>query len=604
MSNTSSNAAEGEDFHEEQGIHPDPAAFLKRYIFSFDHKVIAKQFLWYGLFFLAVGGLMAMMIRWQIAYPGTAFPVVGKLFWPGSGGVMPPQLYASFFTMHGTIMIFFAITPILIGAFGNYCIPLMIGARDMAFPTLNMLSFWTMMASGGVLLGSLFVPMGAAAGGWQSYPTLSTAVGQPGAGQTMWVLSIFLAGAASIMGAVNYITTVIRLRAPGMGYFKMPLTVWGLWLTAILNALFVPVIAAALLLLFLDRVLGSHFFMAGAAVTTGGGDPVLYQHLFWIFGHPEVYILILPAWGIVSDILSFFSRKPAFGYKATALSMSVITALSMIVYGHHMYVVGMSPLLSQGFMALTMLISIPSAIFFINWLGTIWRGAIRFTTPMLFALGVVFVFGLGGLTGLHLAAISSDVYLHDSYFVIGHFHLTMAASVLLGGFAAIYFWFPKMFGREMNETAGKLHFWLTIIPLNAVFVGMLVIGYAGMQRRLYNLDSYAFLQPLSPMNRYITMAALFLGAVQFIFVYNFLTSVISGKKASRNPWEIGTLEWTIASPPPHHNYDVIPTVLHGPHEFGHPAVRGKDWLAQDEPLPSATEDLPGDGRMALGAAGK
>lgn len=574
----------GPGFHEEQHIHPDPENFFKHWIFSFDHKVIAKQFLWYGLFFLAMGGVMAMMIRWQIGHPGTPFPVLGKLIFPASDGVLPPQSYASFFTMHGTIMIFFAITPILIGAFGNYCIPLMIGARDMAFPTLNMLSFWTMVASGIVLVASYFVPMGAAAGGWQAYPTLSTAIGQPGAGQTMWVVAIFLAGSASIMGAVNYITTVIRLRAPGMGYFQMPLTVWGLWLTAILNALFVPVIAAGMILLFLDRVFGSHFFVAGAAVTKGGGDPVLYQHLFWIFGHPEVYILILPAWGVVSDLLSFFSRKPAFGYKATAISMSAITFLSVLVYGHHMFAVGMSPLLSEGFMTLTMLISIPSAIFFLNWLGTMWRGSIRYEVPMLFAVGVVFVFGLGGLTGLHLGAVGMDVYLHDSYFVVGHFHLTMAASVLLGAFAAIYFWFPKMFGKTMSSALGKWHFWLTIVPLCFVFCGMLVVGYGGMQRRLYNTDAYAFMTVFGPLNLFITRCALFLGASQILFVYNFLASLISGEKASENPWEVGTLEWTIPSPPPHHNFDRIPVVLNGPHEYSNPAVKGKDWVAQNEPL--------------------
>jgi cytochrome c oxidase subunit 1 len=588
-------ARPGPDFHEEQHIHPEPTSFLGKHIFSKDHKVIARQFIWLGLFFLVVGGVMAMMLRWQIAHPGTAFPVLGELLWPQNGGVMPPQSYASFFTMHGTIMIFFAITPILIGGFGNLCIPLMIGARDMAFPTLNMFSFQAAFLAGAVLVGSFFVPTGPAAGGWQAYPTLSTLVGQPGPGQTLWVVSIFLLGSSSIMGAINYITTIIRLRAPGMGYFDMPLTVWGLWMTAILNALFVPVLGAGMILLFLDRVFGSHFFLAGAAITKGGGDPILYQHLFWIFGHPEVYILILPAWGIVSDLLSFFSRKPAFGYKATALSMAVITLLSMGVYGHHMFVVGMSPLLSQGFMTLTMLISIPSAVFFLNWLGTMWKGSIRFTSPMLFSIGVVFVFGLGGLTGLHLGAISSDVYLHDSYFVIGHFHLTMAASVLLGAFAAIYFWFPKLFGKMMNDRLGKWHFWLTVIPITVVFCGMLVVGYGGMQRRLYNYTDYEFLRHLQPVNLWITRAALLLGASQFLFVANFLSSLISGEKASENPWEVGTLEWTVASPPPHHNFDAIPLVLHGPHEFSNPAVKGKDWLAQDEPI--------GAEREALGAAG-
>jgi cytochrome c oxidase subunit 1 len=383
----------------EQDIHDAPTTFLSKYVFSFDHKVIAKQFLWYGIAFLGIGGMMAILIRWTLAFPGEAFPILGPLLFPNSGGVVPPDTYAMLFTLHGTIMIFFAITPILIGAFGNFCIPLMIGARDMVFPTLNMLSFWLAVLSALILLASLFTPLGGAAGGWTSYPTLSTLIGSPGIGQTLWCLSLFVLGVSSTMGAVNYIATIITLRAPGMGYFDMPLTVWGLWLTAILNAIFLPVLGAGLLLLTFDRVFGTTFFLAGAAATSGSGDPVLFQHVFWIFGHPEVYILILPAWGIVSDLLSFFSRKPAFGAKSTALAMTSITILSTVVYGHHMYSTQMSPLLTQSFMMLTMTISIPSAVFFANWLGTLWKGSIRFHTPMLFSLGVVFVFGLGGFTG-------------------------------------------------------------------------------------------------------------------------------------------------------------------------------------------------------------
>ena len=374
----------------EQHIHEEPTTFLSKYVFSFDHKVIAKQFLWYSILFLGLGGMMALFIRWTLAYPGEAFPVLGHLLFPDTGGVVPPDTYASLFTLHGTIMIFYAITPLLIGSFGNYCIPLMIGARDMIFPTLNMLSFWFAVASGLLLVASLFLPLGGAAGGWTSYPTLSTLIGSPGSGQTYWTLALFLLGISSTMGAVNYITTIIVLRAPGMGYFDMPLTVWGLWMTAILNAIFLPVLGAGLMLLTFDRVFGTTFFLAGAAATSGTGDPVLFQHVFWIFGHPEVYILILPAWGIVSDLLSFFSRKPAFGAKATALCMVTISILSTLVYGHHMFTTQMSPLLTQSFMTLTMTISIPSAIFFANWLGTIWRGSIRLDSPMLFSLGVVF----------------------------------------------------------------------------------------------------------------------------------------------------------------------------------------------------------------------
>ena len=571
----------------EQEIHDAPTTFLSKYVFSFDHKVIAKQFLWYGIAFLGIGGMMALLIRWTLAFPGEPFPVLGAMLFPGNGGVVPADTYAMLFTLHGTIMIFFAITPILIGAFGNFCIPLMIGARDMVFPTLNMLSFWLAMVSAILLLASLFTPLGGAAGGWTSYPTLSTLIGSAGVGQTLWCLSLFVLGVSSTMGAVNYIATIITLRAPGMGYFDMPLTVWGLWLTAILNAIFLPVLGAGLLLLTFDRVFGTTFFLAGAAATSGSGDPVLFQHVFWIFGHPEVYILILPAWGIVSDLLSFFARKPAFGAKTTALAMTSITVLSTLVYGHHMYSTQMSPLLTQSFMMLTMTISIPSAIFFANWLGTIWKGSLRFDTPMLFALGVVFVFGLGGLTGLYLATVTTDIYLHDTYFVVGHFHYTMAASVLLGGFAGTYFWFPKMFGRMMNERLGKIHFWISMFGLNGVFMGMMMIGYYGMHRRIYNPFVYEFLQDLKPLNTFITISALVMGAGQLFFVYNFIHSMYKGPIATQNPWEVGTLEWTIPSPAPHYNFLDVPVVRCGPHEYGNPNVVGKDFQYQTEELVQA-----------------
>jgi cytochrome c oxidase subunit 1 len=571
----------------EQEIHDAPTTFLSKYVFSFDHKMIAKQFLVYGIIFLGIGGMMALLIRWTLAFPGEPFPVIGHWLFPNTGGVVPPDTYAMLFTLHGTIMIFYAITPLLIGAFGNYCIPLMIGARDMVFPTLNMLSFWLAFVSALMLLASLFTPLGGAAGGWTSYPTLSTLIGSPGVGQTLWTLALFVLGISSTMGAVNYIATIITLRAPGMGYFDMPLTVWGLWLTAILNAIFLPVLGAGLILLTFDRVFGTTFFLAGAAATSGSGDPVLFQHVFWIFGHPEVYILILPAWGVVSDLLSFFARKPAFAAKATALSMTTITILSTVVYGHHMYTTQMSPLLTQSFMLLTMTISIPSAVFFANWLGTIWKGSIRFHTPMLFSLGVVFVFGLGGLTGLYLATVSTDLYLHDTYFVVGHFHYTMAASVLLGGFAGTYFWFPKMFGRMMNETLGKIHFWISMVGLNGIFMGMMVVGYAGMHRRLYNPFVYEFLHKLVPLNTFITLSALLMGFGQLFFVYNFIHSMYKGKIAGQNPWEVGTLEWTIPSPAPHYNFAEIPVVKCGPHEFGNPNLTGKDFQYQTEELVKA-----------------
>jgi cytochrome c oxidase subunit I len=567
--------------------HAAPTTFPRRSIFSTDHKVIGRQFLWLGLVFLAVAGALAMLMRWQVAHPGVPVPVVGDLLFPGSGGIVSPATYTALFTMHGTIMIFFAITPILIGGFGNFCIPLLIGARDMAFPVLNMLSFWTMFAATAVLSASFFAPLGPPAAGWTSYPTLSTAVGAPGIAQTMWVVAIYLNGASSVMGAVNYITTIIRLRAPGMTFFRMPLTVWGFWLASILNALFVPVLAAGAVLLFFDRVLGTRFFLAGSTIKAGG-DPILYQHLFWIFGHPEVYILILPAWGIASDLLAFFARKPAYGYKVTVWSLIAIVVLSGLVYGHHMFVTGMSPMLGESFMILTMIISVPSVILGVGWLGTIWRGAIRLTTPMLFALGLVFVFGLGGFTGLFLADILSDVYLHDTFFVVGHFHLTMSAAVLLGAFAAIYFWFPKMFGRMMNEPLGKLHFALTLTTVIVTFGLQLLLGYAGMQRRLADPSVYTFLRPLLPLNRVVSTSAFIMGGAQILFVVNFFYSLFWGPRASANPWEVGTLDWTVPSPPPHHNFDQIPQVFVGPHELGNPVVKeklGRDYLCQNEELP-------------------
>ena len=568
---------------EDQHIHPDPTNFWLKWVFSFDHKVIAKQFLFFGLFWGVVGAIMSMMIRWALAFPGKTIPIVGHLVFPHSNGIVPPDAYNSLFTLHGTIMIFFAVTPILIGCFGNLLIPLMIGARDMIFPWLNMASFWMTFAGGVVMFASLFVPLGPSAVGWTSYPSLADAVWSPGAGHNLWLISIFLMGTSSIMGAINYITTVIRLRAPGMGWFDMPLTVWGLWLTAILNALFIPVLTAGLLLLYLDRVFGTNFYVSASVSEFGTqGDPILYQHLFWIFGHPEVYIVILPAWGIVSDLLSFFSRKPAFGAKATAYSMSAICILSTVVYGHHMFTTGLSPLLTSAFMTLTLLISVPSGVFFLNWLGTMWRGSIRLTAPMWFSIGMVFTFGLGGLTGLHLGALATDILLHNSYFVVGHFHLTMAASALLGAFAGIYFWFPKMFGRMMDEKLGKWHFWLSFVPIVIIFVTMMVLGYAGMHRRIYNPYEYNYLQNLLGLNQLVSFSAFTVGSAQLIFFYNFFKSMRSGPIAPMNPWHVGTLEWTIPSPPPHHNFDVIPVVVNGPHEFSNPKVLGRDWLSQTE----------------------
>ncbi len=566
-------------------IHPAPTSFWRKHVFSTDHKVIAKQFMWMGFLGLFLGGVMAMMIRWQLAHPGEPFPLLGMLFYPSSGGAIPPDAYNTLFTMHGTIMIFVGLTPLLIGAWGNFCIPLMIGARDMIFPTLNMLSFWTLFLGVGVAVYSLFVPLGAAEGGWTAYPTLSSNIGTPGDGETLWAISVFLIGASSIMGGINYITTVVRLRAPGMTWTRLPLTVWGLLFTSVLNVLFLPVIGSAMILMVLDRVFGTSFYVPATMAQGGGGDPILYQHLFWIFGHPEVYILILPAWGIVGDILSFFARKPAFGYRVTVGAMAAVTILSAVVYGHHMFTTGLTAMLGESFMLLTMIISVPGEILFFNWLHTLWRGSLRLTSAMLFSMGVIFVFGLGGLTGIYLATISTDIYLHDTYFVVGHFHLTMAASALFGAFAGCYFWFPKLYGRMMDERLGKLHFWATILPLTFVFCAMFFSGYGGMPRRYFDHTSNPYTAELQWINQLTSTAAFILGAAQLLFVVNVFKTLASGAKAPQNPWEVGTLEWTAPSPPPHHNFDTIPVVVTGPHEFSNPAIRGgKDWVLQTEPL--------------------
>ncbi len=564
--------------------HHEPRTFLGRYIFSRDHKIIGIQFLFTGLFFLLLGGLMALVIRWQLAWPSDEthpLPLLAK--WYGwEGGHMPPTFYLTLITMHGSIMIFFAITPIVIGFLGNYLIPLQIGAKDMAFPTLNMLSYWVFFVASVCMILALIFGAGA---GWTAYPPLSV-VATPSIGQDLWILALALMGVSSLMGAINYVTTIIQLRAPGMTWGRLPLTIWGLFYTAVLNLAVLPVIAAGLFLLLLDRW-GTSFYIPeglivnGQRLDQGGGAVLLYQHLFWFFGHPEVYILILPVWGVVSELLAVFSRKPAFGYKATVICMGIIVGLSLIVWGHHMFTAGMAPMLSKTFMTLTTLISIPSAVFFLNWLGTLWKGDIHLTSPMLFTLGIVFVFAIGGLTGLFHAAEAVDLYVHDTYFVVGHFHYTLAASVLFGSIASIYYWFPKAFGRMMNETLGKWHFWLTFIPLQGVFFGMFIQGAHGHMRRIADPTLYDFLRPWQSYNVFITYCALALGAAQLLFVANFVYSLFAGRKAERNPWGATTLEWTVPSPPPHGNFEATPVIRRWAYDYSLPEAP-RDYLVQTE----------------------
>jgi len=575
-------------------IHDPPTGLWRRYVFSLDHKVIGKQYLWASLVFLAVGGVLAMVIRWQWAYPGEAVPIVGNVLFSESAGAVTPATYPMVFTNHGLIMIFWAVTPLLLGAFGNYAIPLQIGARDMAFPVLNMLSFWVFFASQVLVIASLMMPLGMASSGWTMYPPLSGPEATPGHGQTLMLLALFVAGVATILGALNYVVTVIRFRAEGMTWTRLPLAVWGQWLTAILNLLFVPVLGAAAILLLLDRTVGTSFFAAGGLGE--GGDPLLYQHLFWIFGHPEVYILILPVWGIVGDLLSVFARKPAYWYRGTVGAMIAVAVLSGLVYGHHMYQTGMNPVLGMSFEVLTLAISFPAVVMFTNWLLTLWRGSLRATVPMLFALGTAWVFGIGGLTGLALGAISTDIYLHDTLWVVGHFHLTMASASFLGALAALHYWFPKMFGRELSPTLGKIHFWGTVVTMTATFGLMHLAGYAGQHRRLFDPFEYQFLAGLADLNRLTSYFAFALGAFQLVFVVDVFRGVFAGRVAADNPWGAATLEWTVASPPPHHNFDEYPRVVRGPHEYSDPAgaaALGRDWIAQDEVVSGETD--AGDG---------
>jgi cytochrome c oxidase subunit I len=573
-------------------------AFIRHYIFSTDHKMIGKQFLTLGLFGLMMGGLLALLVRWELAWPAngpTGGPVPG-FGWVSMdnplipGGNITPAGYNAFFTMHATLMIFFAVMPILVGCFGNFLIPLMIGARDMAFPLLNMLSFWVGAVAAVIMFSSFFVTGGPAAAGWTSYVPLSAVPVYTGVetGQNLWCLSLIVLGISSLMGSINYITTIVNMRAPGMTWFRLPLVIWSLFITAILLLLALPVLTSALGMLLFDRMAGTHFFDPA-----GGGEPLLWQHLFWFFGHPEVYILILPAMGIASDILSVFARKPIFGYHAMAFSMIGIAFLSWIVWGHHMFQSGMSPALGTSFMMSTMVIAVPSAIKTFNWLGTLWGGNIRFTTPMLNAIAFVSMFVIGGLSGIYMASTPVDIYIHDTYYIVAHIHYVVFGGSIFGAFAAIYYWYPKMYGRMMNETLGKIHFTLTLIAFNWTFFPMHILGIGGHMRRIYDPTQYDFLQPLQPINRFITIGAFILGFSQIIFLINFFWSMFAGKVAGKNPWHANTLEWEAPSPPPHGNFPgPLPTVYRGPYEYSSPLV-SEDYLPQARRLDAQTSAAAG-----------
>ena len=562
--------------------HAAPQGFIRKYIFSLDHKVIGIQYFFLALTAVWVGMLLSLFMRIHLIWPDANLPMIGHI---------QPETYLSLLTMHGTIMVFFVLTTAPQGGFGNYFLPIQIGAPDMAFPVLNMLSFWTTFVAFVVMLTAFFVNGGAPLHGWTGYPPLSalqSAGPGEGLGADLWIASIAIFCAASLMGALNFITTTLDLRAKGMTLMRMPLTVWSWFITAILGLLAFGVLLSAGILLLLDRNVGTSFFVPvvvvnGQMTAHKGGSPLLWQHLFWFFGHPEVYIAILPGMGVASQVLSTFSRKPIFGYRAMVYAMLAIGFLGFMVWGHHMFMSSMSPYSAFAFSLLTMAIGVPSAIKTFNWLGTIYRGRVRFYTPMLFAIGFVSLFVSGGLSGPFLAQPTLDIPLHDTYFVVGHFHLIMGVAAIFGIFAATYYWFPKMFGRMMSEPMGKLHFWLTFIGTYAIFMPMHYLGMAGHPRRYSQLTEVAFLHPLIPVQRFMTYAAFITIGAQIIFVINLFWSMFKGTKASDNPWDATTLEWTTATPPPHDNFGGHTPVVHnGPYEYGVPGA-ACDFVMQSDP---------------------
>ena len=594
MSSTTAGSHAHDDAH--HAAHAHTGSFLSTYVFSRDHKVIGIQFLFSTLIWFSIGGLLAMAIRWQLAWPWSDMPIIGKMLFANEGGQISPEFYTVLFTMHATIMIFFVIIPILAGAFGNFLIPLMIGAEDMAFPTLNMMSYWFMWPAFIAMGSSFFVEGGAAKAGWTSYPPLSLTAWN---GQTLWLLGVAFVGVSSMMGSINYLTTIIQMRAPGMTMFRLPMTIWAMFITAILQAFALPVLTAAAFMQLMDRILGTGFFIPegwsanNAPLASGGGQPLLWQHLFWFYSHPAVYIMILPAMGMVSDIIACFSRKPLFGYKPMVYSIAGIAGLGFIVWGHHMFISGMNPALGMTFMVSTMMIALPSAIKTFNWLGTVWGGNIRFTTAMLFALSFVSMFIIGGLSGIFMAATPVDIFIHDTYFIVAPFHYLLFAGTAMAVFGAIYFWFPKMFGRMMNETAGKIHFFLTFLFLNLVFFPMHILGIVGFPRRLADPYHYQTFRDLQPLNEFITVCAIAMVSVQIIFAANFFLSMFFGPRAGRNPWHANGLEWIAPSPPGHGNFDFQPVVYRGPYEYGSPES-SKDYYPQNEPPPEEEKPEAGE----------
>jgi cytochrome c oxidase subunit 1 len=580
---------------DDHGVHHHHETFITKYIFSQDHKMISKQFLITGMIWAIIGGLMSVLFRLQLGYPDTHFQILEDLLgskW-AKGGQIQPEFYYALITMHGTILVFFVLTGGLSGTFANFLIPLQCGARDMASPMLNMLSYWFFLGASIVMLSSLFIASGPASGGWTSYVPLS-ALGDASdgsrAGMDLWIVSMALFVVSSLLGGLNYITTILNLRTKGMSMTRLPLTIWAILFTAVLGVLSFPVLLSGFILLLFDRHAGTSFYLSdifltetGKALPNEGGSAILYQHLFWFLGHPEVYIIILPAMGLVSEVMSVNARKPIFGYMAMVGSLFAIAVLAFVVWAHHMFVTGLNPLLGSVFVLLTLLIAVPSAIKVFNWLTTLWRGNIRFTPAMLFAIGFVSTFISGGLTGIFLGNSTLDIHLHDTYFVVAHFHIVMGVSGILGMFAGIYHWFPKMYGRYMNNTLSYIHFWITLAGAYLIFWPMHYEGLAGMPRRYLDYRSWISFNMFADLNRFISTVAMIVFAAQLLFVFNFVYSIFKGRRVmTRNPWGSTTLEWTAPIRPGHGNWPGdIPEVHRWPYDY---AKDGRDFIPQTEPL--------------------
>lgn len=591
----------GYDDHFHDHHHGDKyqSNFITTYIFSQDHKMIAKQFLITGMIWAIIGASMSLIFRMQLGFPEESMawikPLLGKWITVDAAGfgTLSQDFYYSLVTLHGTIIVFFVLTAGLSGTFSNLLIPLQIGARDMASPFLNMLSYWFFFLAGAVMLSSLFVSTGPFSGGWVAYPPLSAlpqASMGSGVGMTLWLVSLVFFVVSVLLGGVNYITTVLNLRTKGMGMWRMPLTIWSFFLTAIIGLLSFPVLVSGFFLLMLDRSLGTSFYLSeifinGQVLDRVGGSPILYQHLFWFLGHPEVYIIILPAMGLTSEVLAVHSRKPIFGYKAMVYSMMAIGFLSFIVWAHHMFMSGVNPFIANFFVIFTLIIAVPSAVKVFNWITTLYGGNIRFNAASMYAIGFVSMFISGGLTGIFLGNSAIDIQMHDTYFVVAHFHIVMGVAAFFGMFAGVYHWFPKMYGRFMNETLGKIHFWGTLIGAYAVFGPMHYLGIAGVARRYYRFDVFQTFSHFDGINQFITIAAIITFVFQIIFVVNFFYSIWKGKKVTtKNPWGAPTLEWTTPIRPGHGNWPgKLPTVQRWAYDY-YGDEEGQDFTAQIEPL--------------------